>query len=417
MGPCGPIARRHEAIELPGIRLRRLGATRLDRLGMVVYRNGVARPIPFQIDARVPGKGIAMAGGPEPLRDEHPGVLDPNDFLVFMACDAGERAPGGAPPASGGREIRIDDPLDHTVGWAYLVVADDPPHTDVRYVDYDAAHDTVLAARYRVGLVQALPSDFAVGLSGSMGPNMMDGLRLRAEATMHTGLAHWAITEHDGKHELVAWTAGPVRVVRRSRHKVDIGLGIRLTAGLAHTFFYAEHVYAPGAMKLPISPSVFFRDITAMGGVDLQGLEGWHYIAPGVAPPGFKIDGHMDQEERDFHSNGHWFALVGRDQAILVAMTMSENLSRAIPLSLVYIDDASRRAPPEVIPGSVPLVGISGRDGQKLEAGRYTFQLHVIGLPGYRPGDEARELAGLDAPLTADVTVPADFAAAPASPR
>ena len=417
MGPCGPIARRHEAIELPGIRLRRLGATRLDRLGMVVYRNGVARPIPFQIDARVPGKGIAMAGGPEPLRDDHPGVLDRDDLLVFMACDAGERAPGGAPPASGGREIRIEDPLDHTVGWAYLVVADHPPHTDVRYVEYDAAHDTVLASGYRVGLVQALPSYFAVGLSGTMGPNLMDGLRLRAEATLHTGLAHWSITEHDGKHELVAWTAGPVRVVRRSRHKVDIGLGIRLTAGLAHTFFYAEHVYGPGAMKLPISPSVFFRDITAMGGVDLQGLEGWHYIAPGVAPPGFKIDGHMDEQERDFQGNGRWFVLVGRDQAILVAMTMSEKLSRTIPLSLVYIDDASRRAPPEVIPGSVPLVGISGRDGQKLEAGRYTFQLHVIGLPGYRPGDEAREIARLDAPLTADVTVPADLAAAPASPR
>jgi hypothetical protein len=336
---------------------------------------------------------------------------------VLGAWDAGERAPGGAPPASQGREIRIDDPLTHAVGWAYLVVADNPPHTDVRYVDYDAAHDSVLAARYRVGLVQALPADFAVGLSGPMGPNLMDGLRLRAEATLHTGLAHWSITEHDGKHELVAWTAGPVRVVRRSRHKVDIGLGVRLTAGLAHTFFYAEHVYAPGAMKLPISPSVFFRDITAMGGVDLQGLEGWHYVAPGVEPPGFKIDGHMDEQERAFQSNGHWFALVGRDQGILVAMTMSENLSRTIPLSLVYIDDASRRAPPEVIPGSVPLVGISGRDGQKLGAGRYTFQLHVIGLPGYRPGDEARELARLDAPLTAEVTVPADFAAAPASLR
>ena len=98
-------------------------------------------------------------------------------------------------------------------------------------------------------------------------------------------------------------------------------------------------------------------------------------------------------------------------------MTMSENLSRTIPLSLVYIDDASRRAPPEVVPGSVPLVGISGRDGQKLEAGRYSFQLHIIGLPGYRPGDEEREIARLQTPLTADVTVPADLGAAPAAPR
>ena len=42
IGPCGPIARRHEAIELSAIRLRRLGGTPIDHLGVVVYRAGVA---------------------------------------------------------------------------------------------------------------------------------------------------------------------------------------------------------------------------------------------------------------------------------------------------------------------------------------------------------------------------------------
>src|SRR5262249_42131447 len=180
------------------------------------------------------------------------------DQLVFMACDAGERAPKGTPPSTVGREIRIDDPLDHHVGWAYLMVADPPPRTDRRYVEYDAAHDGVVAARYRIGMVGALPAEFRIGLDGPLGANLIDGLRLRADAPRPAGLAHWSISERDGRHALVAWTAGPVRVVRRSRHAVDIGLGIRLTAGLAHTFFYAEHVYAPGAMKLPFSPSVFF---------------------------------------------------------------------------------------------------------------------------------------------------------------
>lgn len=422
IGPCGPIARRHDAVELSAIRLRRLGGTPLERLGMEAYRDGVAHPIPFQVDERVPGSGgIAMAGGKEPTTDDRPGVLDQDDLLVFMACDAGERAPGGAPPAAAGREIRVDDPIDRTTGWAYVVVDAYPPRSTRRYVDYDAASDRVVAARYRVGMAGALPVDFAVGLVGPMGPNLLDGLRLRAEATLHTGLAHWEISERDGRHDLIAWTAGPVRVVRRSRHKVDIGLGIRLTAGLAHTYFYGENVYGPGAMKLPFSPSVFFSDITAMGGVDLQGLVGWRYVAPGVEPPGFAIDGHMDDRERGFAGNGSWFTLVDDTQearqAILVAMTMSESLRRAIPLSLVYVDDAARRAPPEVTPGSVPLVGISGRHGEKLEAGRYGFQLRVIGLPDYRPGDEQREMRRLDRPLTADVTLPTDLATAPATPR
>ena len=140
-------------------------------------------------------------------------------------------------------------------------------------------------------------------------------------------------------------------------------------------------------------------------------------MAPGVDSPGFAVDGHMDERERAFEGSGSWFTLVGDRQAILVVMSMSENLRQAIPLSLVYVDDATLRAPPEVTPGSVPLVGIRGRHGERLQAGRYGFQLHVIGLPDYRPGDEQRELRRIDAPLTADVTRPADLEAAPASPR
>jgi len=83
----------------------------------------------------------------------------------------------------------------------------------------------------------------------------------------------------------------------------------------------------------------------------------------------------------------------------------------------VYIDDAQRRAPPEFVPGSVPLVGIEGHEVQRLQKGRYTFQLHIMGLPGYRPDDEQRELSRLDAPLTADVNRPADLVTAPAAPR
>ena len=37
--------------------------------------------------------------------------------------------------------------------------------------------------------------------------------------------------------------------------------------------------------ELPFSPSVFFSRIDAVGGVDMHGLEGWRYRAPG-APMG-----------------------------------------------------------------------------------------------------------------------------------
>lgn len=415
LGPCGPIARRTQHIELRGMTLRRLGGTPIAKLGVVAWRNGTAEPIPFQVDERV-GRQIAMSG-PEPTFDDVPGVLDADDVLVFMACDAGDRAPTGTPPAAAGREIRIDDPLTKVSGWVYVVVADDPPKTEKRYVAYDPATDTVRTAEYRVGMVQALPEYFAVALGQPLGANLVDGLRLRAEAKLHGNLAGWTLTERDGRHALTAWTVGPVRVVRRSRHEVDIGLGIHLSAGIAHTYFYAQNVYGPGALKLPFSPSVFFARIDAIGGVDMRDMEGWRYRAPSTPADGFTIDGTTSDAERAFASTGQWFALTNGDRAVVVMTTLSENLARAIPLELVYVDDAKRSAPPEKEPGSVPFVAVRGRDVQKLEAGRYEFQLRIFGLRGYAPGDERTLLEQVAAPLTADVTRPADLGAARRAPR
>ena len=432
LGPCGPIARVYDALEVPATQLHHLGGTPLARLGLLAFRKGEAAPIPFQLDERR-GRKLALPGGPEPTADDKPGVLDADDLLVFMACDAGEQASPAALAralAEAGadavwRELRIEDPVEHTRGFVYLVSAAHPPASERRYVAYVPEGDLVESARYRIGLVNSLPTYFALATGASLGPNLIDGLRLRAEATLRADLAHWTLDEQHGRHELIAWKAGPVRVVRRSRHQVVIGLGIHLTAGIAHTYFYPQHVYGPGSLKLPFSPGILFRDISAYGGVDGRDLRGWRYFAPGTPPDGFAVDGHMDERERAFASSGEWFVLAHGSEALLFVTRMSENLRRAITLSLVYRDDASRPNPPEDVPGTVPLVGYRGRGIEKLPGGRYEFALRIYTLPGYRRGDERRLLAQLDAPLTAELTAegspppsePAARAAAPPAAR
>jgi hypothetical protein len=214
-----------------------------------------------------------------------------------------------------------------------------------------------------------------------------------------------------------------VRVIRRSRHHVVIGLGIRLSAGTAHTFFYPQHVFGPGSLKLPFSPSVFFRDITAMGGADGRDLRGWRYHATGVPPEGFAIDGRMDAAERAFASEGRWFVLEDHRQALLFVFRTSENLARVVPLHLVYRDDAEHPAPPENDPGTVPLVGYEGHGVEKLPGGRYSFSIDIYALDRYHAGDEAAILGQIDAPLVATVTAEgpvtdrAAGGAVPADPR
>jgi hypothetical protein len=113
--------------------------------------------------------------------------------------------------------------------------------------------------------------------------------------------------------------------------------------------------------------------------------------------------------------------LVHETEAILVTITLSENLAKAIPFGVAYVDDATRRAPPEREVGSVPLVGFRGTGLERLPADRYHFDLRVFLLPDYRQGDAARVLHQRDVPLTATVNVPATVPAARgagrASPR
>lgn len=421
LAACGPIARRHEATELTTLELGKLARTPIPHVGVVALRDGRIVPIPFQVDERQ-GRRIAMPDGIEPSADAKPGVLDPDDVTVLMPCDAGaQAAPAELARAVPGlqtwREVQIDDPIDGTRGFAYVVVADAPPTTDRRYVAYEPAADLVSTAAYRIGMVGALPEYFAVAMRAPLGPNLLDGLRLRAEATLAGNLATIHLTEHDAEHRLIAWRAGAVRVVRRSRHDVDLlGIGLRISAGVANTAFYPLHVFAPGALKLPISPGIVFRRISAMGGVDLRDLRGWRFVAPGTPPDGFAIDGTTDDAERAFHADGSWFVLVHEREAILVTITLSENLARAIPFEVVYVDDATRAAPPERERGSVPLVGFRSRDIARLPADRYRFDLRVFLLPDYRPDTAARVLRERSTPVVVTVRRPAPPAAAPASP-
>ena len=411
LGPCGPIDRVHAAVELPVIALQRLGKTPIERLGLVAFRSGRAAAIPFQIDERR-GRKVALVDGTEPLEDDRPGALDPDDVLVFMVCDAGERRGDQGLEASlpdtgaitAWREIEVRDPRTTRTAYAYVVVAETPPKTAKRYVDYTPAGDLVGSSSYRVGLVDALPTYLALLHDGTPTANLLDGPRLRVHATLLANLADFTLHEGQGQHRLIAWKAGPVRVVRRSRHYVSIGFGIELTAGVANTYFYARHVYAPGSMKLPFSPGIFFRDIDAIGGADGRELRGWRYHANGVPRGGFAVDGHMSDEERSFASGGDWFALAERHRAVLFAVRLSENLAREIPLHLVYRDDATTPLPPEAVPGTQPLVGFQGHHVERLPGGRYQFALHIFALPAFESGDQRQILRALDAPVTAAVT-------------
>src|SRR5207253_2013446 len=74
LGPCGPVDRPYDPVELPAARFRDLKGTAVGRLGLVALRQGRVRPIPFQVDQRN-GRKLALPEGPQPTRAERAAEL------------------------------------------------------------------------------------------------------------------------------------------------------------------------------------------------------------------------------------------------------------------------------------------------------------------------------------------------------
>ncbi len=116
--------RRYDPVIVPGDLLPCLWGLPIDDLRLFFYDNGRYSVIPFQVDERDPEGRMVFPQGKVASRDADNGLFDYNDELVFMAKDTGGRGPekGWVELGSGGMEILVSDPMDHSKkGWVYFV--------------------------------------------------------------------------------------------------------------------------------------------------------------------------------------------------------------------------------------------------------------------------------------------------------
>ncbi|MHC4948591.1 MAG: hypothetical protein ACYTG1_10050 [Planctomycetota bacterium] len=164
--------------------------------------------------------------------------FDADDELVFMARDAGPRAPAGAGAPAGvlpgsGVELAITDPLDGGVAWAYLFVSAGGPAPDAGqdYVSYafvllagsyipnygtsvgpNPEDSVVLSPHYRVHFADRwIRDELAVTAGGAGGADLLDrhknlfapGVCSRSEDTFSAGEGAFFVNKD-----------GPVRCLR-----------------------------------------------------------------------------------------------------------------------------------------------------------------------------------------------------------
>lgn len=343
-------------------------------------------PIPWQLDERDAHGRLALDRGPEPSFDDPPDRIDSNDEILWMGEDAGRRMrveerPVGAICAVEIEQVRLGDGGTH---WLYaFVLNQEAPRSGEAYVSYDASRDVISGARVSLGFGGPTPQYLAIHRSAASQSdgNLLDRLKVRVSARF-LGLIPVGRDEGHLTTELVAWRAGPIRVIRRQRQWAYVGFGLRSPTFGSDTQFYRDFAELPVTLRLNFPPTYFFRGIEVRAALDFRDLRGWELWAEGLSKPVVIGSATKNDIEQLNAINGEWFALAGPEITLVQTLGVSRSLD-SLSRTLYYRETADAEEP-EAIAGEMPAVGYRLVDWNGVGSGRHAFWSTNYALPpGY----------------------------------
>ena len=390
---------------VPGSQLAPLVGVSVDLVRVLAVRDGTHVPIPFQVDERKPDGEWAYADGVEATADPDE-ALDADDEVVFMAADVGTRSTREPPGCRRSVEVQIADPVEGGRSWVYVceAVSAAGARANEEYLELDTTTDTVDTPFYSVTFSHSLPSSYAfVGLrrpDGSTGLNVIDRTKIRVKAHLLLGLIEWATNEDDMQSRPVGYLAGPVRVIRRVRSVVKLGLGIESPTFRQDTTFYPDSAIVLGPFDVPFEPGALVQGFDSYAYADFR-RAGWKLYTSRNPDP-VTVDGSMSAvEEALDRGDTEW--IVGFDPArvpgpaVLVRMVLSEGM-RGVDRELHYLDAEDIDDEPEVVRGQHS-VGYRFQAFENISKGTHTIDMRYELLRDFRPGDEAVLLEYVRRPL------------------
>ncbi len=403
------LCRDQDVVIVEGRELPLLTGIPIDRIRVVAFRGSTIAAIPFQIDERTRDNCLAYPYGPQPTKDEDP-AFDDNDMILFMARDLGDPLPEEKWATLGTRaqEIEVSDPLhEGSKAWAYVVLKDTHPEVNpTTYVQYTydstRAIDNIDAQHYSIHYPwgEYYSETFFVPVSsGGEGTNFIDRFKARGTFKLLFSFVTVRITEDRMGSRVLAYIAGPIRVVRHVGYWVNIGLGIRSTSFDADISYYASFLYAPLTMRVPVRMDLLCNQAYADIGTDYNRNAYGLMFMNSNNPEGTLIDGRMSPQELALDlSLDEWRVVTGPQCTILRGRVPRCELTEQIDISLHYVDDYRQDDPPEKESGQIGHIFDRG-DVTHLKPGSYSSNITLYMPPHYHPGDHEKVLRMERAPL------------------
>lgn len=404
------LRRPEEPVVVLGASLPRLKGVHKDRLRLYAVREGRLAPIPFQLDERTPEGNYCWTEGPDPVKDVDEGRVDDDDELVFMASDAGDRAPAdlAAPAGAGVREeIELADPRTGEHGWVYAYAFADssgepPVVSERRYVTVERGP---AGATFR-GTTFEVASPSSSGATGRpehirlRDPNGVlapEIVRHAARARFHASylFVHMDRDETEARVSLgTSSIQGPVRIVAPVALEAYLVWGNWVTAVRSVLIVYRSRWEQHARFSVPVNLDASEPSSCTLALEASPGAEGLSFLGEKNPRPIPLAAGLAAARlETSFSS---WNAVFGPAGGVVARLHLDPRLAGArngLVLEPASGDSGAR------VGFRVDLTGLRHTD----EGAPYAVDYTLAFVPGFKPGDEAVLVDSEDAPLVQTV--------------
>ncbi len=336
-------------------------------------------------------------------KDDQPGVLDPNDEVLFMLHDAGNSCGKERLARARGAlvEVKLSPSYLKEPVYIYLLGGDSAvAPSGKRLVRWDDDNQTAYAGGYIWGYDKTHPfmsnRISFTELRGRSEEDMLDRLKVRIKVKTIGNLLNLKVTEDDIDSEIVGVRAGPIRVTREQNLVIHSVPGFDITALVSFQHF--ERLWrADVRIRFPKSAAMFVSSMDVAFLHDFTDLKGLR-LATSTVPQGTSIDGKMLDEEKTIEFGAEpWYFITGNGANQITAIDLDPSLK--LITSVVFIDDPDYSDPPESIKGGLPSVGYQYTGWENLQAKTYHFGANITFLSGFPEGGATGYYKTLRAPL------------------
>ncbi len=384
----------YDPVETPGELFPQMQGRELDHLGLLTCRQGKLEMIPYQFDEWTSDGEMVLIFGEDNNAHKADFRLSPQDQLVFMARDLGDRLAPGSWQGKGldGVEIEVVDPINHGRAWAYLIYFSEKiPRSEQKntlnmgedITEFKIFGDTfslygtsrtIGDKHYRTIVnrhISVTPE------AGGNGKNFIDRGKIRISCSLFFGMIKIKLDEDRFIGGIVRYGGGSVRAMGRQWVSMLLPYKMKTPRMFGDVYVYDTMIFIPGQVKFPINPGYVLTDFKMITGYDLHepNGRGMKYYS-NTNPQGLLADGKMAPQELSQYDDtlDNWRCILGPEGWMVHRSKWDKDYKRQADIRMKYIDDVNHHNPPDYFPGDLSYYYTESTI-KSLKAGAYRFQL------------------------------------------